>query len=301
MTTILAHTVNSGSRTDQAQPKLRAAKNLTVRICSSITGLYVAAALVGPLLVPFDAIATDTGNRLLPPLARRDDGSLALLGTDQVGQDLFAQVLAGARTSLLVAAVTLVLSCAIGVAIGLLAGWHGRWVDAVLMRLADITLTFPGILLAILIAAVLGPSLTNVVVVLSVTGWVTFARVTRASVLATKNLDYVDATRTLGASTWHVLRHCIIPACAAPVMVIVTLNIGDVILAEAALSFLGLGSPPSAASWGGTIATGRSLLGSAWWISTLPGLALAVLMVALGVLGDAARDRLDPNMKGIVR
>lgn len=273
----------------------------TLRITLGLTVvvLYVLAAIFGPIIVKFDPIATDTANRLLPPLSRRSDGTLALFGTDQVGQDLLAQTMQGARVSIAVGVATLLLAGLIGVTIGVLSGYFGGWLDAVLMRIADIQLTFPGILLAILIAAVLGQSVTNVILVLAISGWVTFARVTRGQVLATKNREYVDATRTLGARTWHIVRHCILPACTAPILVIAAMDIGGVILAEASLSFLGLGTPASTPSWGVTIANGRNLLSSAWWVSTIPGLCLAILVIALGVVGDALRDRFDPNLKGV--
>lgn len=278
----------------------RPAKVGTARIAIALTivAFYALAAALGPIIVQFDPVATDTGNRLLAPMSRRDDGTLALFGTDQVGQDLLAQTMQGARISMLVGVATLLLAGFIGVVVGVLAGYFGGWIDAVLMRLADIQLTFPGILLAILIASVLGQSVTNVILVLAISGWVTFARVTRGQVLATKNREFVDSTRTLGARSWHIIRHCILPACTAPILVIAALDIGGVILAEAALSFLGLGTPATSPSWGVTIANGRNLISSAWWISTIPGIFLAILVVALGVVGDALRDRFDPNIKG---
>lgn len=292
-----------GSENDNGLPsapgrRSRKIGTLRIRIAMTIVSFYVLAAIFGPILVRFDPVATDTSNRLLPPMARRTDGTLALFGTDQVGQDLLAQTMQGARVSIAVGIATLILAGLIGVTIGVLSGYFGGWVDSVLMRIADIQLTFPGILLAILIASVLGQSVTNVILVLAISGWVTFARVTRGQVLATKSREFVDATRTLGARTWHIIRHCILPACTAPVLVIVAMDIGGVILAEASLSFLGLGTPASTPSWGVTIANGRNLLSSAWWISTIPGLCLAVLVIALGVVGDALRDRFDPNLKG---
>ena len=290
--------------TDRALPRRftrRRSKPGTVRIAIALTIvlIYVVAATFGPWIVGFDYVTTSTGDRLLPPGSRLSDGSLAIFGTDQVGQDLFAQTLQGARVSLSVGVATLLLAGTIGVTVGVLAGYFGGWLDGVLMRVADIQLTFPSILLAIFIAALLGRSVINVVLVLSIGGWVTFARVTRGQVLATKEREFVDATRTLGASAWHLVRHCILPACTAPVIVVATVDIGSVILAEASLSFLGLGTPASIPSWGVTISEGRNYLADAWWISTIPGIALAVLVVSLGVLGDAMRDRFDPTMKSV--
>jgi peptide/nickel transport system permease protein len=272
---------------------------LRIRCALTVIAVYVVAAVVGPLWLAYDSVATHTEDRLLPPGAVRSDGSIAVFGTDQVGQDLLAQMLQGARVSIAVGLATLLLAGLLGVTIGVVAGYFGGWIDGVLMRLADVQLAFPQILLAIFIAALLGPSVTNVVIVLSVTSWVTFARVVRSQVLTVRGREYVDATRTLGAGTWHVIRRCVLPACVAPVLVVATVELGHVILAEAALSFLGLGTPTSTPSWGVTIANGRNYLADAWWIATIPGIALAVLVVMFGVLGDALRDRYDPRLKSL--
>jgi peptide/nickel transport system permease protein len=272
---------------------------LRIGVSLGIIGVYLVAAIVGPMLVQYDPVATDTMNRLLPPMALRVDGSLALFGTDQVGQDLFAQTLQGARMSMLVGVSALVIAGVVGVLVGVLSGYFGGAIDSALMRLADVQLAFPGILLAVLVASVLGQSVVNVIIILAIGGWVSYARVTRSQVLATKNREFVDATRTLGAGHWHTVRTTILPACVAPIMVIATMDIGSIILAEASLSFLGLGTPPSTPSWGLTIAGGRNYLASAWWISTIPGICLAVLVIAFGVLGDALRDRFDPRLKEV--
>ncbi len=282
-----------------ARRRSRRRGSLRIGISLSIIGVYVVAAIFGPILFEYDPVATDTVNRLLPPFAHRQDGSLVIFGTDQVGQDLFAQTLQGARMSMLVGVSALIIAGVIGVLVGVLSGYFGGVLDSALMRLADVQLAFPGILLAVLVASVLGQSVVNVIIILAIGGWVTYARVTRSQVLATKNREFVDATRTLGAGHLHTVRTAILPACAAPIMVIATMDIGSLILAEASLSFLGLGTPPSTPSWGLTIAGGRNYLASAWWISTIPGICLAVLVIAFGVLGDALRDRYDPRLKEV--
>ncbi|MBZ6079158.1 ABC transporter permease [Microvirga puerhi] len=258
--------------------------------------LYVLAAVFGPFLTHYDPVATNTSQRLRPPLTELRDGSLALFGTDQVGRDLFGQVIAGAQISLTVGILTLLLAGTVGTALGVLAGYRGGWLDTVVMRLADIQLAFPSILLAVLIAAVLGPSLVNVILVLALTRWVVFARVARAQTLAVRVRDFVNASRTLGASHLHIVRHCILPAVVAPILVVATVQFGLVIVAEASLSFLGLGMPPGTPSWGISIANGRNYLVTAWWISTMPGLVLSALVIAVGILGDRLRDRFDPNL-----
>jgi len=279
--------------------KRRGAGRLRIPICLAIIAAYALAAVFGPILVAYDPVATRTSDRLKPPGSVLTDGSTAIFGTDQVGQDILAQMMQGARVSMAVGVATLALAGLIGVTIGLVAGFYGRWVDGVLMRLADVQLTFPSILLAIFIAALLGPSVVNVVLVLAIANWVTFARVTRSQVLSTKGREYVDASRTLGAGSWHLIRRCILPACVAPVLVVATVELGHVILAEASLSFLGLGTPTNIPSWGVTIANGRNYLSNAWWISAIPGLALAVLVLTFGLLGDALRDRYDPRLRSI--
>lgn len=291
------------STTAAAAPAVRSrrgrAGTARIRFGLTVIGLYAVAALIGPWLVGYDPVATRTQDRLKPPGSRLSDGSLAVFGTDQVGQDLLAQMLQGARISIAVGLATLLLAGTIGVTVGIAAGYFGGRLDGVLMRLADIQLAFPSILLAIFIAALLGPSVVNVVIVLAVSNWVTFARVARGQALSTRRREFVDASRTLGAGTWWLIRRCVLPAAIAPVLVVATVEIGHVILAEASLSFLGLGTPASTPSWGVTIANGRNYLADAWWISTVPGIALAFLVVSLGVLGDALRDRYDPRLRSL--
>ncbi|MEV1175593.1 ABC transporter permease [Nonomuraea sp. NPDC049784] len=265
----------------------------------SVIALYVVAAVIGPILLKYDPVATDLGSRLKPPGTLLPGGHTAIFGTDQVGQDVLAQMMQGARVSITVGLATLVLAGVIGVAAGIAAGYFGGWLDTVLMRLADVQLTFPSILLAIFIASILGPSVVNVVIVLSISNWVTFARVTRSQVLGLKSRDFVDATRTLGARTWHLVTRSILPSMIAPILVVATVELGHVILAEASLSFLGLGTPASTPSWGMTIANGRDYLSNAWWISTIPGIGLAILVIGFGVLGDALRDRFDPRLRSM--
>lgn len=255
------------------------------------------AAVVGPILDPYDPVTVRLVDRLRPPLSVLSGGSRAWLGTDQVGKDLLAQVLQGIRISLVVGAATVAAAGSLGLVVGVAAGTVGRATDTVLMRVADLQLAFPSILLAILIASVLGPSVGNVILTLSVTRWATFARVVRASTLATKEREFVTAARALGAG-WArlVLRH-VVPFTIPPLLVVATVELGLVILAEASLSFLGLGTTPAHPSLGLIIATGRNYLNTAWWISTVPGAALSVVVLSVGILGDQVRDYLDPRLR----
>ncbi len=257
--------------------------------------LFVLVAVVGPMVVVYDPITTRTGERLKPPGAMLSDGSMALLGTDQVGRNLLAQVLQGARISLLVAAGTILAAGLIGLLIGVLSGYYGGALDMVAMRLADIQLGFPTILLAILIAAMLGPSVTNVIITLSIARWVTYGRVARASTLAIREREFVLAARALGASDSRLLLRHILPATLTPLIVIATVEVGLVIISEASLSFLGLGTPPDQPSWGLIVANGRAYLNTAWWISTMPGIALSLVVLAVGMFGDRLRDYVDPR------
>lgn len=262
-----------------------------------VIGLHVVGAIFVPILYGFDPLRVDLTSRLLPPGSQLPNGSIAILGTDQVGQDLFAQIMEGLRVSLVVGAMTLVFAGIVGVLLGLLAGHFGGKLDAALMRIADIQLAFPAILLAILIASVLGQGIVNVIIVLSIANWVIIARVTRGQVLALKNREYVEAARTLGAGNTHLIFRTLLPGALAPILVILTVEFGQVILAEAALSFLGVGVPLGVPSLGSTISNGTAHLTTAWWISTFPGIVLLVLVLATGILGDAIRDRFDPRLR----
>jgi peptide/nickel transport system permease protein len=277
----------------------RARRAVTARIVVPliVIALFIVGAVIVPILYGYDPLRTDVILRLKPPGTTLPDGSFAVFGTDQVGQDLFAQMMMGARVSLTVGGSTLLFAGVFGVLLGLLAGHFGGWVDNVLMRVADVQLAFPAILLAILLASVLGPSLWNVIVVISITNWVVFARVTRSQVLTLRSREYVEAARTLGASHAHIIFRTLLPGCIAPILVVATVQFGHVVLLEAALSFLGVGVPLGTPSLGATIHNGTAYLGTAWWISTLPGIALATLVLSTGILGDALRDRFDPKLR----
>ncbi|GAA4489409.1 ABC transporter permease [Actinoallomurus oryzae] len=260
-----------------------------------VLALFVLAALLGPLLRPYDPVATHLPDRLLAPGSRTGSGSIAWLGTDQVGRDLLADLLAGARITLLVAGATVVVGGVVGLVVGLVSGYFGGPLDTVLSRVGDIQLAFPSILLAILLAGVLGPSITNIVITLAITRWVIFARVVRASAMSTRRLEFVDSARVLGCGHLRILFRHVLPSCWQPLLVAATVQVGLVMVAEASLSFLGLGVPVDTASWGATVSIGRDYLGSAWWISTVPAAALALVVTAVGVVGDGFRDLSDPR------
>jgi peptide/nickel transport system permease protein len=253
--------------------------------------LIVVLAVLAPLLPLQDPIRIDAPRALYSP------GLPYLFGSDQYGRDVFSRVIFGSRVSLLVGPIAVGIALVPGVACGLLAGFYGGWTDAVLMRMVDVMLAFPGILLALGIVAVLGPSLTTLMIAVGISSIPTYARITRASVLSARENLYVDAARVVGAPDASILLRHILPNIVAPIIVVATLGVGAAILVAATLSFLGLGSQPPTPEWGRMLSEGRQYLREQWWIATFPGLAIMVTVLALNMLGDGLRDALDPRMK----
>ena len=251
-----------------------------------LVGLAVLAAVIGPWLVPYDPSAQELALRLEGP------SRLHWLGLDELGRDILARVMSGARISLFVALVVVSVSASIGAVMGSLAGYYGGIVDEAISRVIDILLAFPGLLLAIALVAVLGPSLTNVVLALSLIGWVGYARVVRAQVLQAREFEYVAAARAIGAATPRILVRHVLPAALPALTVQATLGIGGAILSEAALSFLGLGVQSPTPSWGAMLNYGRVHVLDAPHLTVFPGLAIALVVLGLNLLGDSLRDRL---------
>jgi peptide/nickel transport system permease protein len=262
------------------------------KVGAAIVLVAVLAALVGPVLMPFDPSDQELALRLEGPSSHH------WFGLDELGRDIFARVLSGARISLLVGLVVVGVSSTVGTLLGSIAGYFGGVTDEILSRLMDILLAFPGLLLAIAMVAVLGPSLTNVIIALSLIGWVGYARLVRGQVLRTRELEFVQAARALGATIPRILTRHVIPTALPAVTVQATLGMGGAILAEAALSFLGLGVQPPTPSWGTMLSYGRSHLLEAPHLTIFPGLAIAVLVLGFNFLGDGLRDALDPQGPG---
>lgn len=248
-------------------------------------------AVVGPGLSPYDPAHQELASRLAGPSASHP------FGLDELGRDILSRVLSGARISLLVGLAVVSVSSVVGLALGLLAGYVGGRVDDVISRVVDVLLAFPGILLAIALVAVLGPSLVNVVLALSVIGWVGYARLVRAQVLRLREFEYVQAARALGAGIWRLLLVHLLPGTLPAVLVQATLGMAGVIIAEAALSFLGLGVQPPTPSWGTMLNGGRMHLLDAPHLTVFPGLAIATLVLGFNFLGDGLRDAIDPKGK----
>jgi peptide/nickel transport system permease protein len=262
------------------------------RAGAAIVCVTMLAALLGPAIAGIDPAFQDLPLRLEGPSAAH------WFGLDELGRDILARLLAGARISLLVGAVVVGISAAVGTLLGSIAGYYGGVVDDVVSRVSDILMAFPGLLLAIAVVAVLGPSLTNVVAALTLIGWVGYARLVRGQVLRVRELEYVQAARALGAATPRILARHIVPAALPALIVQATLGMGGAILAEASLSFLGLGVQPPTPSWGTMLNYGRSHLLDAPHLTIFPGLAIAVLVLGFNFLGDGLRDALDPTVAG---
>lgn len=264
---------------------------------SVILAALIIAAIAAPILAPHDPIETSLRLRNVPPFWDSKGSTDHLLGTDPVGRDLLSRIIYGARVSLFVGIVVTLLAAVLGVAVGLLAGYYGGVIDEVLMRIADLFLVFPFILLAVTIIAVLGAGITNLIITLVITGWVQYARLVRGQVLTLKEVQYVDAARVAGAKDARIIGRHILPNLLASVVVLGTLQMAFVLLTEAALSFLGLGVNPSTPTWGTMINEGRNYIYNAWWVITFPGIAILLTVLAINMLGDWLRDVLDPTLR----
>jgi peptide/nickel transport system permease protein len=260
--------------------------------------LLIVVALAAPLIAPADPIRQSLRGRLAAPTLAGADGNAHLLGTDHLGRDVFSRVIYGARVSLLVGFAAVIVGGVVGASLGLLAGFRGGWTDSVIMTLADAQLAFPFILLAIGIIAVLGPSFTTLIVVIGLSGWVTYARVLRSQVLVLRSREFVDAIHALGGSVARVIARHVLPNVLSSLVVIATLELARAIVLEATLSFLGLGVQPPTPSWGGMVHEGREYLDTAWWISTAPGIVLMLTSIVVSRTGDWLRDLLDPTLRG---
>lgn len=258
------------------------------------------AALFGPSVAPLDPNRQNIMLRLADPLTAGRNNAFFLLGTDGLGRDVFSRLLYGARISLMVGICAIMVGGTIGVIAGLCAGYFGGWVDDIIMRLGDIQLAFPFILLAIMFLVVLGPGVVNIIIVLGVGQWVTYARIVRAQTLSLREKEYVEAARALGDNTFLIIFRTILPNIIAPLTVIASFNVASVILSEASLSFLGLGVPPSVPTWGSMLAESRDqLLANKWWLAVYPGMAIVLTVLSFNILGDWLRDFLDPRLKTV--
>ncbi|MGQ9700784.1 MAG: nickel transporter permease [Candidatus Bipolaricaulaceae bacterium] len=258
---------------------------------SVIILVLVIVAGIAPYIAPHDPFATNPIQKLLPPSAKH------LMGTDGLGRDIFSRVLFGARISVWIAFLILLIAGTMGTLVGLVAGYLGRFWDNFLMRITDIFMAFPQLILAMAVAAALGPSLTNVVLAISFGAWTVFARLARSRALAVREEDYVEAARAAGAGPLRILFVHVLPMVLSPVIIQGTLSMGGIILTAAGLGFLGFGAQPPSPEWGLMVSDGRNFMPHAWWVSTFPGLAIMITVLGFNLLGDGIRDILDPRMR----
>jgi len=280
-----------------ARPAARVRGRRLPVVSIGIIAVFVLAALLAPLLSPADPYEQSLRLRFRPPVWEDRGTWEHPLGTDRLGRDMLSRIVYGSRVSLAVGALAVLLASAVGVAVGLTAGYYGGRVDATLMRVTDATLSFPTILLALILAVTVGPSFTNVVIAIAVILWARYARVIRGQVLTLMELDFIAQARIAGAGAWRIITRHLLPNTLNTLVVLITLQVGYVIIVEASLSFLGAGIPPPTPAWGSMIAEGRDVVTSAWWVSSLPGLAILLVVLAFNLLGDWLRDTLDPKLR----
>jgi peptide/nickel transport system permease protein len=285
---------------DQAPvaPRARPRRGLPAVVLAALGFLtvLVIVALLAPVIAPHPPARVAMAKRLTPPVFAGGTWTYPL-GTDSLGQDLLSRIMFGARVSLMVGVCAVLLSGTLGVTLGLVSGYRGGLVDDVVMRVAEIQLAFPAILLYIAAMATLGPGLWKIIVVIGVVGWVSYARIERGVVLAVRQEEYVTAAQAMGAPVGLILRRHILPNTMAPIIVVASFSLATTVITEASLSFLGLGVPPSVPSWGSLLADGRDYLRQAWWITTFPGLAIMATVLAINLIGDWLRDVLDPRLR----
>jgi peptide/nickel transport system permease protein len=256
-----------------------------------ILSLLILAAIFAPLITRYDPIVIDPPSRTLPPSREH------WLGTDAFGRDIYTRIVYGARVSLPVGLIAVFIAATVGAILGLIAGYYGRFADGIIMRIIDILLAFPNIMLALVVVAILGPSIRNVMIAVGIGEIPRYTRLIRGQVLSARELLYVEAAKVVGVSTPKILFRHILPNVVSPVVVLGTLSVGTAILAAAGLSFLGLGAQPPRPEWGAMLADGRQFLRSHWWISTMPGVAIAITVLSINMFGDGLRDILDPRIR----
>ena len=263
----------------------------------AIIAATVALAALAPALSPADPIRNSLLDRLTPPMWVQGGTARHPLGTDTLGRDVASRLLHGARVSLVVGLAAVAIAGTLGVAVGLAGGYYRGWLDDAIMRVGDVQLAFPVLLLGVAVLAVLGPGERNLILVLGVSGWITYARIVRGETLSLAQREFVEAARALGARDRYLIARHILPNVLPPITVVATFSVARVIIAEASLSFLGLGMPPPAPSWGAMLDEGRNYITTGWWLALFPGLAILLLVLGINLVGDWLRDLLDPRME----
>jgi peptide/nickel transport system permease protein len=278
---------------------MRPAKRYPLVPLAMLTLLLVIPAALAPLVAPYDPLKGSLANRLRPPVWQQGGSIDYPLGTDKLGRDILSRIIYGARVSLAVSLAAIVVGGVLGTVLGLMSGYFGGRVDAVIMRLVDISLSFPTILVALVLVSAVGPSFGTVIIVVVVFLWARYARLVRGETLAIKERDFIARARVAGASHIRIMGRYVFPNVVNSLVVLATLQVGYVILLESTLSFLGAGLPRPTPAWGLMIADGRELIVTAWWVSMFPGLAIMLTVLALNLLGDWLRDHLDPKLRNV--
>ena len=291
---------NSDTDTNEKRPvtgtalswRFRVTRMLTLVLPVAILIILVLCAIFAPLLAPQDPIKTDLLHRRLPPGSPHH-----ILGTDNLGRDILSRAIFGARISLTVSLAVILITAFVGTVVGIFAGYMGGRTDAFFMRVVDVAMAFPGLIIALLLAAIMGPSILTVILALSLLGWAPYARLIRGETLRLREVDFVSQARINGCSTFRIMLRHIFPNVINPLIILMTLAVGSMILAEAALSYLGVGVPPPEPSWGNMVADGRNDIDRAWWISTFPGILIGLVVLSGNFFGDWLRDKLDPRLR----
>lgn len=269
-----------------------------VSIAAAIAvALFVVMAVFAPWIAPHDPYDTELLRRLQPPAWMEEGDWSYVLGCDSLGRDLLSRIIYGARISIFIGVAVVLLATIVGTVAGLAAGYLGGWVDAVISRIVDVLLGFPYLIFAIGLMGMMGPGLENIILALVYKEWTISCRVVRGETLAARELEYVEAARAVGASRRHIMLREILPNILSPVMVVATTRMATIIILEASLSFLGIGVQPPLASWGSMVADGRSFLSDAWWVSTLPGIAILLLVLSINIASQGLRDAFDPRLR----
>jgi peptide/nickel transport system permease protein len=286
--------ITSDSRTRLVLRRLFGKKAVIISV--GFLALTLICALAPSLVSPHDPFAQELIQRLKPPSFMDGGVEGYWLGTDHLGRDTLSRIIFGARVTLVVSVLAVGVSLVAGVAAGLFAGFYGGRTDAIILRLIDMQLAFPVILLVIAVVAVVGPSLTNLIIIMGLSGWPRFARIVRGAVLSVRGLEYVEAARAIGARQLRIMTHHILPNILSAIIVYASFELARMILLEATLSFLGLGVQPPTPTWGGMISDGKNYIAISWWVSLFPGLAIGAIILAFNILGDELRDALDPQL-----
>ena len=274
--------------------RLRFFSLFTALVAVAIIALLVVTALFAPYIAPHRPKAGSLTDRLQPPFWQEGGSPEHLLGTDVLGRDIFSRLIYGARTSLAVAVLAILVAGSVGSALGIAAGYFGGWIDTLIMRAVDLAFSFPAILLAMVLAVVFEPSFFNIILVISLILWAEYARMARGETLKVKEMDFVALARVAGVSSFRIMLRHILPNVASALVVLATLQVGIVIILESSLSFLGVGIPPPTPDWGTMIADGRSYIVTAWWLSVVPGVAIVLTVLSFNLLGDTLTELLNP-------